>query len=117
MFSSGRTVTGGRGTLSKSKVLSSYLGITDDSVPGLDLGDQKEIVALGAYFHLERMDTGCVWIGAQVGRRWLHINFYAPRKGVVVMKISEEDHEPLLEPVVITGTSQSLGPEADHSGA
>ena len=74
----------------------SYLNITDDGVPnGEQLGDQKEIVAFGAYVHIERMDDGCVWMAVQVGRRLVHVNFYAPRKNVVRMRVEEFDNEPL----------------------
>jgi len=71
------------------------LEVRDDGVGGRHLGDEKEIVAHGAYVHVERMSEGNVWIGLQVGRRWLHIDFYAARKGVVVMRVEEEDHDEL----------------------
>jgi hypothetical protein len=74
----------------------SYLSITDDGVPGRELGDQKEIVAFGAYIHLERMADECVWMALQVGRRLVHVNFYAPRKGTVRMQVEEFDNEPLI---------------------
>jgi hypothetical protein len=74
----------------------SYLSVTDDEVPDRhQLGDQKEIVARGAYVHIERMADERVWMAIQVGRRLLHINFYAPRKGTVRMHVEEFDNEPI----------------------
>ena len=77
---------------------SHILEVSDDATdPRLhpnkpDLGDEKEIVAHGAYFHLERMDDDVVWIGLQVDRRFLHINLYAIKRGVLKMTVWEEEH-------------------------
>ena len=58
-----------------------------------DLGDELEIVARGAYFHLERMDDDTVWVGLQVGRKFLHINLYAVKRGVLRMTVWPEEHD------------------------
>jgi hypothetical protein len=68
------------------------LEIRDDAVtdPPAKIGDEKEIVANDAYFHLERMSDECVWIGLQVGKRFVHINLYAVNRNLIGMSVEEE---------------------------
>ena len=87
-------------TKTRPRLPTRSLEIRDDLAPperptDPDLVDQKEIVANGAYFHLERMSDDCVWIGLQVGRRFLHINLWSIKKGFLAMRVEEEDHDDL----------------------
>ena len=52
-------------------------------------GTLDEIVANGAYVHLEQMDDGCWWMAVESGGHLIHVNLFTKRGAKILANVND----------------------------